>query len=101
MLGATGYNDFTFSLVGKANRIANQVPPRTGSRTDQDRIITTFLNLVNFQRLMVFLQISLQVKIFIVERHEFKEEVLTGHEAHTAFILAVLVCNCLLYTSDA
>src|SRR4051812_6754638 len=48
---------------------------------------------MNFQCLWTLYHIAIIVKVFIIERNEFKKQVLTCYEFHSSLILAILISN--------
>src|SRR5579863_5229143 len=93
MFSPAGDNDLTFLLVEEADGIADQVAPGTCGSAQQDGIIPAFFHLMDHIDLGVLHQVTVGVKILIVEGDEFEKDVLVGDEAHPAVILGVLVSD--------
>src|SRR5450631_2550717 len=46
---------------------------------------------MNLQRFRIFDNVPLRIEILRIKRYEFKEQVLTSHQAHASFVMTVLI----------
>src|SRR5215203_3266164 len=73
VFGTTSNNDLTSLLIHKPYGVSNHITPCTSGCAEQNGVILSFFNIVNGQCLSLIYQVSVLVKVSIIERYKLKK----------------------------